>query len=176
MIETLVEYENGGKIEVYRIVDQSTSDFKRILACCDYFAREGAHTLITPKLHHKSPLYSVVYKSIAGTIYWGKCPDFNVNGVWYEHEGYDKKKDLSDYQKRADTFSKMITRGVKQSDRIIVEDCNVCRRYARRSIHNRVHWEHQNITEVYIRTGSTLELVYKKQQTDANAGLLSPNP
>jgi len=46
-------------------------------------------------------------------------PDFTVNGAWYEHEGYDTGKDLTNPDKRADTFSKMMNRGIKQSDRLI---------------------------------------------------------
>ena len=37
-------------------------------------------------------------------------------------------KDLTDPNKRADTFSWMMKRGVKQSDRIVVEDCGIGRR------------------------------------------------
>ena len=25
-----------------------------------------------------------IYASLKGTPYWGKCPDFNVDGVWYK--------------------------------------------------------------------------------------------
>jgi hypothetical protein len=109
-----------------------------------------------------NPLYEAIYSSLKGTHYWGRCPDFNVNGVWYEHEGYDINKDLTDRKKRADTFSEMMTRGVRQSDRIIVEDCGVGHYYAKRNIYNRIHFERQNISEVYIRTAESLELLYKK--------------
>ena len=80
------------------------------MVCCDYFAKQGAKTLITPRFSDtvKNPDYAIIYASLKGTPYWGKCPDFCVNGVWYEHEGYDETKDLSDGRKRADTFSKMM--------------------------------------------------------------------
>jgi len=166
MIDTLIEYAYGGKIEVYQIVDQSKDDFKNIKACCDYFARQGAKTLIYPRFTHTvgNPDYAIIFASLIGTPYWGKCPDFTVNGVWYEHEGFDVEKDLTNINKRADTFSKMLNRGLKQSSRLVIEDCGVGRFYAKRNIYNRIHLEKQNITEVYIRTEEGLELLYKKEE------------
>ena len=166
MILKLIEYENGGMVEVYSTVDRTASDYKNVLACCIYFAQQGKRALITPGFVVDTignPLYEQIYATLKGTPYWGKCPDFCVDGVWYEHEGYDVTKDLSDRTKRADTFSKMMTRGVKQSDRIIVEDCGVGRRWAKKTIYNRVHFEKQNISEIFIRTSAGLELLYQKE-------------
>ena len=165
MIDTLKQYGNGGKIEVYRMVDQTTSDFKKIFTCCEYFAMQGKRVVMTPSFLVDTignPVYEAIYASLKGTPYWGKCPDFNVNGVWYEHEGYDVKKDLSNLHKKADTFSLMMRRGIKQSDRVILEDCGVGRSYVNRNIYNRIHFEKQNITELYFRTPTGLELIYKK--------------
>ena len=165
MIETYIQYSNGGKIDVYTLVEKTASDFENIIACCKYFAEQGAHAIIYPRFVDTigNPMYEKMFASLIGTQYWGKCPDFTINGMWYEHEGYDTKKDLSDPQKRADTFSWMMRRGVKQSDRIIVEDCKVGRRWAKKVIYNRVHFEKQNIKTVYIRTSDGLELLYKKE-------------
>ena len=132
------------------------------MACCDYFAQQGAHVIITPKLHYKDPLYKLIYNSLDNTEFWGRCPDFSVNGVWYEHEGYNESKELESQKKKSDTFCNMLRRGVRQSDRIIVEDCGVGRFFAKRTIYNRIRFEHQNISEVYIRTSDSLELLYKK--------------
>ena len=166
MIITLKKYANGGKIEVYQQIDRKTSDFRRIYACCKYFAKQGKKVLITPAFLVDTignPEYEAIYASLRGTPYWGKCPDFCVDGVWYEHEGYDVEKDLTDSKKRADTFCWMMRRGVKQSDRIIVEDCGFGRRWAKKTIYNRVHRERQNIKEVYVRTSNGLEVLYKKE-------------
>jgi hypothetical protein len=167
MIETLKEYPYGGKIEVYRMVDKSASDYDKIVACCDYFARQGAKTLIYPHFTETftNRDYILIFASLIGTEYWGKCPDFTVNGVWYEHEGYDVSKDLTRWKKRASTFCKMMTRGIKQSDRLILEDCGVSCQYIRRNIYNRIHFSKpkQNITEVYLKTPEGLELLYKKE-------------
>ena len=164
MIKTIKEYPNGGKIDVYTLVDKSASDFKKVLACCEYFASQGAHAIIYPRFSETvgNPLYHEIFSSLQDTQYWGKCPDFTVNSVWYEHEGYDTKKDLSNLKKQSNTFSKMMTRGVKQSDRIILEDCLASRYFAKRIIYKRIHFENQNITEVYFRTSGGLEPLYKK--------------
>jgi hypothetical protein len=163
MIETIIEYPSGGKIDVYTLVDKEGSDYKNIVACCEYFAKQGAKTVIYPRftVTKKNPLYQSIFAFLKDTPYWGKCPDFSVNGVWYEHEGYDKTKDLSVPQKKSDTFCYMLKRGIKQSNRIVVEDTGVWRQWARRIIYNRVHLEKQNISEVYIRTDVGLELLYK---------------
>jgi len=166
MIITLKEYEYGGKIDVYVQVDKTTDDFKRIYACCDYFARQGAKTLIYPHFTETvtNADYVSIFASLRYTQYWGKCPDFTVNGVWFEHEGFDETKDLSRWRKRASTFCKMITRGIKQSDRLVFEDCGVTRQYIRRNIYNRIHFSKpkQNIAEVYLKTPEGLELLYKR--------------
>ena len=146
------------------MVDQTASDFEKVKACCDYFARQGAKTLITPRFSETvtNPDYVLIYASLKGTPYWGKCPDFCVDGVWYEHEGFDENKDFNAHNKKiGNTFSKMIKRGIKQSDRIIVEDCGVGLRWAKKVLFNRVNFENQNITEVYLRTSDGLELLYK---------------
>ena len=164
-IVTLIEYPNGGKVDTYAIADITAKDFKNVFACCDYFARQGANTVIMPRFFDTvgNPMYEKIYASLKGTQYWGKCPDFTVNGLWYEHEGYDVNKDLSDLHKRADTFSLMMKRGVKQSDRIVVEDCGVTRRFARHNIYSRTFYELQNITEVFIKKQNSLEIIYKKE-------------
>ncbi|MDR2913269.1 MAG: hypothetical protein LBV74_00285, partial [Tannerella sp.] len=163
---TIREYENGGKIQQYQAVDTSAGDYPKVFACCDYFARQGATAIITPAFlvgTIGNPEYEEIYSSLKGSPYWGKCPDFCVNGIWYEHEGYNEAKDLSKPSKRADTFSKMLNRGLKQSDRIIIEDCGVGHSYAHRSIFRRIRFEGQNIREIYIRTQTGLELFYKKE-------------
>ena len=169
MIITLKQYANGGKIDVYDLVNQQANDFDNVFACCEYFAQQGKYVLITPSFTGdtlKNPNYHKIYASLMGTPYWSKCPDFCVysaqhkNGVWYEHEGYDVKKDLTDKNKRVLTFGNMINRGMLQSERIIVEDCGVTERYIRRNIYNRIHCEKQNIKEVYMRVADGLKILY----------------
>jgi len=165
-IDTIIEYPSGGKIDVYRTVDREASDYGNVFACCEYFAMRGAHVVIYPSFQVETvgnPVYEEIFASLKGTPYWGKCPDFTVDGVWYEHEGYDRQKELSDPKKRKLTYFNMLTRGFRQSERIIIEDCLVGRRYAKRAIFNRIHYEKQNISEVYIMTDTGLEILYKKE-------------
>ena len=110
-IETLVQCETGGEVRRYKIVDVTASDYNKVFACCVYFAKQGKKTLITPAFLVNTignPLYEEIYASLKGTPYWGRCPDFYVDGVWYEHEGFDESKDFSSHpKKRANTFSKI---------------------------------------------------------------------
>ena len=91
-IEPLVQYENGGEIRRCKIVATTSSDYDMIYSCCDWFAKQGYKTLITPGFDFTigNKVYETIYASLKGTHYWGKCPDFSVNGLWYEHEGYDR--------------------------------------------------------------------------------------
>ena len=164
MTDIVKTYPNGGVIEVYKQVARGTGDYDRIFACCEYFAVQGKRVVITPRFSETigNPDYHAIYESLKGTPFWGKCPDFFVDDVWYEHEGYEKKKNLTDPKKKVLTFGNMLNRGLKQSARIIVEDCNISRFYAKRNIYNRIHVEKQNIKEVYIRTEDGLELLYKQ--------------
>lgn len=43
---------------------------------------------MTPRLHFKSSEYRQVYSKLLGTIYENKCPDFDIDDVFYEYEGY----------------------------------------------------------------------------------------
>ena len=139
------EYENGGRIEVYKIVDKKTHDYEKIYACCDYFAKQGEKTIITPHVHYKDPLYKEVYGKLIGTKYERMCPDFKVGSNFYEHEGFDVN--MNSDPKR--TFGNMISRGVRQSDRIVIDDCGVTHRWAKRNIQVRVS-SGAKINEVWI--------------------------
>ena len=49
MVQSLIEYPNGGKIEIYKMVNTATNDFKKIFVCCEYFAKQGKCAIITPR-------------------------------------------------------------------------------------------------------------------------------
>jgi len=153
MIETLKEYPNGGKIQAYNSVDNTSTDYKKIKSCCDYFASQGSITLMTPKLHFKDPLYDLIYSDLIGTKYYRKCPDFKVNNIFYEHEGY-----ITDNPFNA--FSNMVSRGIKQSPRIIIDVCGIGNVWAKKYLFDRI----QNgdiISEVWILTNhGFLERLY----------------
>ena len=145
MFETIIEYPNGGIINAYLLINKEAPDYDKVKNCCDFFAKQGSTTVMTPRLHHKDPLYQIAYKNIIGTIYEGKCPDFLVDDKYYELEGFDPTQNSNPTR----TFSNMISRGIKQSDRIILEDCGVTHRWARRNIQTRI-LNGDIITEVWI--------------------------
>ena len=143
--EVLKEYQNGGLIEVYKDVERTASDYKRIYECCNFFAKQGEKTVITPSIHYKDPLYKAIYRELIGTKYERKCPDFKVGDNFYEHEGFDSNKNTNPIR----TFGNMISRGIIQSDRIVIEDCGVGRVWAQRNIYGRVE-NGGDIKEVWI--------------------------
>lgn len=69
----------------------------------------------------------MIYGTLKGTPYYGKCPDLLVDGIWYEHEGFCGEK-----IKRS--FRNMCKHGFKQSNRVIIEDCGLTNGYMLRSI------------------------------------------
>lgn len=150
-------YANGGRVVVYNEVDRSTADFRRILACAQFFARQGRVVVMPPKVDvpYKNPAYDKIYGTLKGTPYYGKCPDLCVDGVWYEHEGYVHDNPKSN-------FANMCKRGLRQSDRIIVEDCGLTDGYMKRNILVRIH-EGQCIMEFWVKDKTGLRLLYKAE-------------
>ena len=152
--EILYQFPNGGKVVVYNSIDRNANDFQRIVLCSVLFAKQGKQVVLTPKFNSplKSDQYHEIYHSLAGTKYYGKCPDLCIDGVFYEHEGYTTAQ-----PKRA--FRNMLTNGLHQSDRLIIEDCGLSVAYMKRIIQNRIA-SGQHITEIWIN-GQNMPL-YKK--------------
>lgn len=151
----LEQYSNKGCVVVFNSIDRETDDFQRILSCASYFARQGKTVVMTPKLNvpYKNPAYDMIYGSLKGTPYYGKCPDLSVDGVWYEHEGFTGLK-----KKRS--FRNMCNHGLKQSDRIIIEHCGLSDGYMLRSIGGQ-RKAGINISEVWIHQGEQYRLLFK---------------
>lgn len=100
--------------------------------------------------------YSKYYKSLIGTKYEGKCPDLNVDGKWYEHEGF-----VSLNPKNA--FRNMLNDGLAQSDRIIIDKPNLTKAFMKRGIYNRIT-NGAEIEEVWIRDGKHIYPLYIKSE------------
>ena len=134
-------------------IDLST----RILRCAEFFARQGKTVVMTPKLDvpYKNPAYDMVYGSLRGTPYYGKCPDLLVDGVWYEHEGYSNVNPKTN-------FSNMMKRGLRQSNRVIMEDCGLTDGYMKRNVLVRIS-ENQRIREVLVRKGDEIRVIFKAE-------------
>ena len=155
--ETVVEYKNGGKIETYGIIDKTTDDYKRIENTAIDFAERGEQVVITPKFDSPKncPDYDKIHGSLKGTKYYGKCPDLKIGDLWYEHEGFSGKNPIK-------SFRNMCNHGLKQSDKIIIEDCGLTEHYMLRSIYARVE-RREIINEVWIHKNNEYILLYKAE-------------
>lgn len=156
--ETVKSFANGGKIETYKIIDTTTDDYKRIVAVAVEFAKKGETVVITPKFDspQNCPDYDTIYGSLKGTKYYGKCPDLKIGDKWYEHESF-----ITTNSKRA--FRNMCNRGLKQSDRIIIEDCGLTINYMLNSIHGQIK-SGCIINEVIIHSKNGCHVLYKKPE------------
>ena len=78
-----------------------------------------------------------------------------MDGVWYEHEGY------SNFNPKTN-FSNMMKRGLRQSNRVIVEDCGLTDGYVKRNVLVRIS-ENQRIREVLVRKGDEIRVIFKAE-------------
>ena len=150
-------YKYGkGEVRISHLVNNKDADYQKLVQVAEFFAKDGATATLTPKMSRPPKFqYECVYKSLVGTKYEGKCPDVNVNGVWYEHEGF-----TSSNPKNA--FRNMMRDGLLQSNRIVIDRPDLTERYMRRSIYGRVE-RGEDIKEVWLREeDGSLTLLYKK--------------
>ena len=153
--EVLATFQNGGKVVVYNGIDRNTEDFHHILCCAMYFAKQGKLVVMPPKLDvpYKNPAYDMIFGTLRGTSYYGKCPDLIVDDIGYEHEGY-----VTENPKHA--IKNMLKHGLSQSDRIIIDKVRLTENYIKARIKGKVQ-EGKKVTEVWIREGENLKMVYK---------------
>ena len=151
----IIHFPNGGNIRVHRLVSRDDSDFNSLFAIARFFAQEGRHVVLSPKMT-RPPLfmYSKIYGSLEGTPYEGKCPDLLIDGLWYEYEGF-----ITNNPKRA--FSNMVNHGMSQSNRLILESPSLTSAYMKRVINQRIRDGHK-ILEVLLWDGQTIKTLYKK--------------
>lgn len=152
--ETVKIFDNGGKLETYAIIDKTTDDYKRIEEAALYFASQGKNVTITPKFDGAKfcPDYDKIYGSLKGTKYYGCCPDMLVDGKFYEHEGFTTKN-------AKNAFRNMCNHGLRQSDRIVIENCGLTDGSMLRSIHSKIH-SGMTITEVWIHEHNGYRRLY----------------
>ena len=149
------KYPNGGTLYIHSDADKEKNDYKAILTIARIFAKEGKTVRITPRLHHKSEEYRSIYGSLIGTRYERKCPDFQVDGVFYEYEGFIKP-----WNKKK--VGRMLSHGLDQSSRIIIDNTKGCsERFIRKQIMARIHLPKQSIEEVWIYEKGNVRLFYK---------------
>lgn len=85
-----VKYKLGkGTITIPKYVNSSDNDYKKLIQIAEHFALKGSNIVLTPKMKRPPEFeYSKYYKSLIGTKYEDKYPDLNIDGKWYEHEGF----------------------------------------------------------------------------------------
>uniref|UniRef100_A0AB33JLW3 Phage head morphogenesis domain-containing protein n=1 Tax=Prevotella sp. GTC17262 TaxID=3236797 RepID=A0AB33JLW3_9BACT len=155
--QTKKQYSDGGKVQAHQLVNPTDSDYEKLMQVADFFAKQGYEARLTPKLSRPQKfVYQNIYHSLMGTKYEGKCPDLLIDGKWYEHEGF-----TSNNPKRA--FRNMLTHGLKQSNRIIIDRPDLTDGYMIRSIYGHVK-QGKDIEEVWVVEDEKLRLLYKKDR------------
>lgn len=152
-------FKNNGRVEIHSEVDKSKNDYIDLLLISYEFAKMGQVVRILPKIHFKDERYIEIFSGLKGTKFEGKCPDLKVGDHFYEHEGF-----ISNNPKT--NLSNMLRRGLKQSSRVILDNCGVTERYILNNIIARVKERHI-IDEVWMKIGKGIKLIYKKQKPNS---------
>ena len=148
-------FANGGEVRIHKNVSEHDSDYPKLFTVGLFFAQQGKKVTLTPKLTRSANFeYANIYGSLIGTKYEGKCPDMLIDGEWYEHEGF-----TSDNPKNA--FRNMLTHGLKQASKLIIEAPDLTDAYMKRVIRQRIKDGHE-ITEIWIVNNGQLSVLYKK--------------
>ena len=133
--------------------DYSKPDAKDLMHIAECFASSGRDVVLLKPIHYKSVEYIQVYGPLMGTRYERKCPDMMIDGQYYEYESYTRP-----WRKRK--LSNMITSGLRQSDRIILDNRDgVSIRQINRAIRARLNINAQ-IKEVWVYDGDSIVEVY----------------
>ena len=150
------KFDTGGKIE---IIDgyKKKADHKDLISISRFFAKKGDNVKITTDIHFKDNKYKEVFGALIGTKHERKCPDLIINGKFYEYENYTPPF-------KNEKISTMISRGLKQSSRIIINNNNgSIHRNIKKNIYNRIANENQFISEIWVYEKGKVILMYKKQ-------------
>ena len=159
MFKTYKQYENGGKVFIPKIIDKKASDYKPLICIADIFAKTGKTVKLNPVVHYKSNEYKEIYESLIGTIYERKCPDLQVDGLFYEFENFTPP-----FNKRK--IGNMISQGVQQSSRVIINNNKgASDRFIRKNIYERLAERNfrYDIEELWVYEKGKLRLLFKKQ-------------
>ena len=148
--------KGGGRMLIdtsFATEEKHKPDYYKVRKIGDSFARQGQEVQM-PNVHHvKSDEYSMIFGSLRGTQYWGKCPDLMVDGKPYEFESY-----IRPWTKRK--VGRMIKHGLKQAPNVIIDNTKGCSdRYIRRLVAIKPETE-----ELWVYEKGNIRLLYKKQK------------
>lgn len=151
-------FKNGGKLYVHPDIDKDKADYKEMKRICLQLAKMGHEVRMTPRLHCKSEEYKQIYGSLIGTKYENKCPDFSVDGIFYEYEGFVKP-----WNKKK--VGHMLSHGLQQSSRVVINNTKGCSdRFIRKAVMARIHLPGQEVNEVWIYEKGNVRLFYKDRK------------
>ena len=146
-----------GSISISDFVNREDSDYQKLIQIAEAFAKDGSNVRLTPKMSRPQKFrYECIYGSLIGTKYEGKCPDLEIDGKWFEHEGY-----ITNNPKNA--LRNMFNDGLVQSNRLIIDKPNLTDAFIKRSIARRIK-EGQDIEEVWLKEDDRIRLLYKKSE------------
>lgn len=138
------KFKNGGKLYMHPDIDKDKADYKDMKRICLQLAKLGHEVRMTPRLHQRSDDYDKIYGALRGTKYEGKCPDFSVDGTFYEYEGFAKP-----WKKKK--VGRMLSHGMEQSDHIVIKNTKGCSdRFLRKQIMARKNVTPNAIKDVWI--------------------------
>lgn len=158
------KYKNGGALYIHADTEKKKGDYKAIVKIANDFAKEGKIVRVTPRVHYKSDSYAKIYGKLIGTRYEKKCPDFEVDGKFYEYEGFIKP-----WSKKK--VGRMLSHGIEQSSRIVINNTKGCSdRFIRKQIMARKHLDEHAIKEVWIYEKGKTRLFYKDGKFYKNNG------
>jgi len=145
------KFENGGVYYQHAFVDEKASDYKEVDTVASFFAKEGSEVYSLPSIHYKDGFYKKLFLG----SYDKKCPDLKINNAFYEVENTITSNIVG--------LSNMFRRGLKQANRLILDNHNEYPDYyILKNIHKRIR-EGQNIEEVWELRNNKIKLLYKKQ-------------
>ena len=148
------KYENGGTLSIHELVEKKKVDYHDIISIAQSFAKQGSKVEITPSVHFKSAEYKQIYGSLIGTKYERKCPDFRVDGIFYEYESF-----VRPWKKKK--VGRMLSHGMEQSPYIVINNTKGCSdRFIRKNIIARTN-VNADIREVWVYEKGKTRLFFK---------------
>lgn len=149
------QFPSGGKIWLMLGLETTGSDYEDILAIANCLAESGHEVKVLHAVHYKDPVYREVFGELIGTKYYRKCPDLLVDGDFVEYESFN-----SEQPKNA--FRNMLHKGLAQSDRIILRQCDLTDGYMLRTIIGYIQNGYP-VSIVTIFDGTGLRTLYKTE-------------
>lgn len=171
-------FPNGGSVHLMSGLDKSSPDYDDLLSIACLFAKEGKAAKVLSPIHYKDPKYHEVFGSLIGTMYYRKCPDLLIDGIFYEYESCEPPFETG-------KLERMIARGSKQACDIVIDVREMS--VTNKRINGKIQRLREQksfegtINSVWIYDGAKVDLVYKTSRgaspsTSAEKSLRLANP